>query len=75
MPRKPTVTKHSASRYAGGDEPRRYEPGALVTVYSQWPGVVKGAHTATSYVVQYQKHGGNLVAFVEASKLKPRKAK
>lgn len=48
--------------------------GDPVTVYGQWPGVVKEWRPVAS-IVQYQKHGSNLVGFVNNSRLRPRKEK
>lgn len=45
-------------------------------VHGRWPGLIKGSATSgktPGYVVQYAKHGSNIVQIVPASAVKPAK--
>lgn len=57
-------------------KPTTLQAGQLCKVHNRWPGVVKGSASTErglpGYVVQYTKHGSNIVQIVPASAVKER---
>lgn len=47
-----------------------YSSGDSIVVYNKWKGVFKSYHTPTVAICTYEKHGNQILGFVDISRIK-----